>query len=136
MKTSKNFGVICQVLGVMLVLCCVAAAQKSGSAKTDVTGRYEGTAKNKANDLIQVTLELTEKDGALSGTIRSSQGDFPITSGSHHGDAVKLEFDAGGSPGMISLKLTGDHWAGTWDAGDDGGSVEVTKTVADGPKGK
>jgi hypothetical protein len=115
----------------MLVLCCVALAQqgKSGSAKTNSTGRYEGTAKNKAADVITVTLDLTEKEGALSGEIQSSHGNFTITGGSRQGDAVTIDFDAGGSPGTLSLRLTEDKLVGTWSAGDDGGSVEVKKAA-------
>lgn len=128
------------VSGLMLLLCCVALAQqmKSGTAKANSTGRYEGTAKNKAEDLITVTLELTEKDGALSGEIQSSHGNFTITGGSRKGDAVTVDFDAGGSPGTLSLRMTEDKLVGTWSAGDDGGPVEVKKaaTPAGGAKGK
>src|SRR5882724_5481267 len=96
------------VSGLMLLLCCVALAQqgKSGGAKSNSTGRYEGTAKNKAEDVITVTLDLTEKDGALSGDIQSSHGNFTITGGSRKGDSVTLDFDAGGSPGTRSLRMT------------------------------
>jgi hypothetical protein len=124
----------------MIVLCCVTLAQqgKSGAAKTNSTGRYEGTAKNKAEDVITVTLDLTEKDGALSGEIRSSHGDFTITGGSRKGDTVTVDFDAGESPGTLSLHMTEDKLVGMWSAGDDGGPVEVKKTAAPdgGAKGK
>jgi hypothetical protein len=124
----------------MIVLCCVALAQqgKSGAANTNSTGRYEGTAKNKAEDIIDVTLDLTEKDGALSGEIQSSHGNFTITGGSRKGDAVTLDFDAGGSPGTLSLRMTEDKLVGTWSAGDDGGPVEVKKASGQegGAKGK
>jgi hypothetical protein len=122
----------------MLVLCCLAQAQKNGPANANSTGRYEGTAKNKAEDVITVTLDLIEKDGALSGEIRSSHGDFTITGGSRKGDAVTVDFDAGGSPGTLSLRMTEDNLVGTWSAGDDGGPVEVKKAAAQegGAKGK
>ena len=124
----------------MLVLSCLAIAQqtKSGAAKANSTGRYEGTAKNKAEDIITVTLDLTEKDGALSGEIQSSHGNFAITGGSRKGDAFTVDFDAGGSPGTLSLRLTEDKLVGTWRAGDDGGPVEVKKAAAQegGAKGK
>jgi hypothetical protein len=120
------------ILCLMLVLCCVALAQqgKSGSAKTDLTGRYEGTAKNKAEDIITVTIDLTEKEGALSGAIRSSHGDFTITGGTHKGDAVTIEFDAGGPVGTIALHIADDKLVGTWSAGDDGGSLDVKRVAA------
>jgi hypothetical protein len=132
----------------MLILClvfilaslCVAAAQqgKNSAAKRSATGHYEGTAKNRAEEVINVTLDLTEKEGAMSGMIRSSHGDFPITGGTHHGEEVTLEFDAGGPTGTLTLKTAEDKLAGTWSAGDDGGPVEVKKVAAqqDTPKGK
>ena len=121
-----------------LALCCVAQAQqnqaqqnkdKSAPAKTALTGRYEGTAKNKADEVITVAFDLTEKEGALSGAINSSHGDFPITGGSHQGETVTIEFDAGG-PGTISLHITDDRLVGTWTAGDDGGPVDVKRVAA------
>ena len=130
--------VLCLVF--MLVPLCVAAAQqgKNTSAKGSVTGRYEGTAKNRAEEVINVTFDLTEKEGATSGMIRSSHGDFTVTGGTHHGEDVTLEFDAGGPTGTITLKLAADKLSGTWSAGDDGGAVDVKKVAAQEgtPKGK
>lgn len=126
----------------MLLVClvvaplCIAVAQQ-GKAKGSVDGHYEGTAKNAAGDIITVAFELTEKDGAMSGTIRSDHGDFTITGGSHKGEDVRLEFDANGATGTILLKLAEDKLSGTWSAGEDGGSVEVKKAAAQGaPKEK
>jgi hypothetical protein len=138
--SQKNVAKVCRIwasdrlpiLCLMLVLGCVALAQqgKSESAKTDLTGRYEGTAKNKAEDIITVTIDLTEKEGALSGAIRSSHGDFTITGGTHKGDAVTIEFDAGGPVGTIALHIADDKLVGTWSAGDDGGSLDVKRVAA------
>jgi len=114
-----------------------AGQQAKNAAAKGVNGRYEGSAKNAAGDIITVAFELTEKDGAMSGMIRSDHGDFTISGGSHKGDDVRLEFDANGSSGTILLKLAEDKLAGTWSAGDDGGSVEVKKAAAqDAPKEK
>jgi hypothetical protein len=127
------------VLGLILAPLCVATAQgKNNSAKGSVGGRYEGTAKNRAEEVINVTFELTEKEGAMSGMIRSSHGDFTVTGGTHHGEDVTLEFDAGGPTGTITLKLAADKLSGTWSAGDDGGPVDVKRVAAqeESPKGK
>lgn len=115
----------------MLTLCFVAQAQqdKGAPAKASLTGRYEGSAKNKAEEVITVAIDLTEKEGALSGTIHSSHGDFPITGGSHHAEAVTIEFDAGG-PGTIALHIADDKLVGTWSMGEDGGSLEVKRVPA------
>ena len=135
MRTLDSFAKLggrvtsCALLCALLLAvsgAAVAQQDKGAAAKSSMTGRYEGTAKNKAEEDIRVTFELTEKDGALSGMIRSSQGDFPITGGSHQGDAVTIQFDADG-PGTISLHMTEDKLVGTWSAGDDGGAVDVKK---------
>ena len=129
----------------MLVLCvilaliggAVAQQDKKAAAKGTVNGHYQGTAKNRAEETIQVTFELAEKEGAMSGMIRSDHGDFTITGGSHKGDDVTLEFDAGGPTGTITLKLAEDKMSGTWSAGDDGGPVEVKRVSSqDQPKEK
>lgn len=133
-------------LGGMLVVClilvplCVAVAQqdKKAPAKDSVNGHYAGTAKNRAEETIQVTFDLTEKEGVMSGMIRSDHGDFTITGGSHKGEDVTLDFDANGGSGTISLRLAEDKLSGTWSTGEDGGPVEVKKVVGqeETPKGK
>jgi hypothetical protein len=121
----------CTVACLMLALCCVAQAQqgKSAPAKASLTGHYEGSAKNKADEVIPVGFDLTENEGALSGMIHSSHGDVPIARGSHQGETVTIEFDAGGATGTISLKTTDDRLVGTWTTGEDGGPVDVKKVA-------
>ena len=135
-------AVVCRLLmvGFILVPLCVAVAQqdKKAAAKDSVNGHYAGTAKNRAEEIIQVTFDLTEKEGVMSGMIRSDHGDFTITGGSHKGEDVTLEFDANGGTGTIALKLAEDKLSGTWTAGEDGGPVEVKRVAAqeETPKGK
>lgn len=118
-----------------LLLLGISAAQQ-GKSKADLTGRYEGTAKNAAGEIITVALELAEKDGGVTGKISSSHGDFPITGGSHEGKTVTLQFDADGASGTISLEANEDKLVGTWSAGDDGGPVDVKKVAASTAKEK
>jgi hypothetical protein len=136
MKTSLA-NIIKGFVVVLALGACIAGAQQ-GKSKADLTGRYEGTAKNGAGEIITVTLDLAEKEGAVSGTISSSHGDFPITSGSHQGKTVTLQFDAQGTSGTISLEASEDKLVGTWSAGDDGGPVDVKRAAAQegGGKGK
>ncbi len=138
MMSRNSFGLrrMWFVMVLAVALPCVLLAQKE--KKSDLSGHYEGSAKNAAGENIEVKLDLTEKDGAMSGMIRSSHGDFTITGGSRSGEEIKLEFDANGSAGTITLKSAEDKWAGTWSAGDDGGPVEVKKVAvaAGDAKGK
>ena len=143
----KKLAKLTQILTLnqMLVLCfilafigCAAAQQdKKAATKGAVNGHYQGAAKNRAEETIQVTFEFAEKEGTMSGMIRSDHGDFTITGGSHKGEDVTLEFDAGGPTGTITLKLAEDKLSGAWSAGDDGGPVEVKRVSSqDQPKEK
>ncbi len=127
---------LCLVLALPTLL--LAQKDKTAPAKADLTGRYEGSAKNSQQADITVALELTEKDGAITGMIKSSHGDFTITGGTHQGDEVTLDFDTGGPTGTMSLKIAGDKLSGAWSAGDDAGPIEVTKAAEkdEAPKGK
>jgi hypothetical protein len=141
-KSQKNLKKVAEclaMLGCVVALAYIAQAQKdkSAPARSDLTGHYEGTAKNNGGEVITVAFDLTEKEGAMSGMIHSDHGDFTITGGSHKGDAVTLEFDTGGATGTISLNATEDKLSGTWSAGDDGGPVEVKRVAAqEAPKEK
>jgi hypothetical protein len=127
----------CLLLVFLVALSGIAIAQKDKAAKSDATGSYQGTAKNRNEEAINVTFELTEKQGLMSGVIHSDHGDFNITGGKHDGSDVTLEFDTNGGPtGTITLKLAEDKMSGTWTAGDDGGPVEVKKVAADASKAK
>ena len=130
-KNSFELGRWSTLVLVVFALSCAVLAQKdkSAPAKSDATGHYEGTAKNNAGEVITVALDLTEKEGAMSGMIKSSHGDFALTGGSHRGDEVKLEFDANGSAGSITMHPKEDGWSGIWSAGDDGGPLEVKKAA-------
>jgi hypothetical protein len=135
-KQNSHTRRVMSVLGSLLVLCFVVGVsfseqgKKNGAAKSDLTGRYEGTAKDNTDQLITVALDLAEKDGAITGTISSSHGDFSISKGSLQGDVVTLEFDADGTTGTISLKRTEDKLTGSWTAGDQGGPIDVKKVAA------
>lgn len=132
----KSRGKVIKLLAAVSLFVAVCAGAQQGKSKADVTGKYEGTAKNAAGEVITVTLDMTEKDGAISGTINSSHGDFPITSGSHEEKKVTLQFDAQGTSGTISLEANGDNLVGKWSAGDDGGPVEVKKVATQNGESK
>lgn len=136
--SSRMISKIYFVLCLAAVSCFAAQAQNSKPSTSDVTGHYEGTAKNSAGEDIHVAFDLTEKDSAVSGMIHSDHGDFSITGGSHKADAVTLEFDAQGTTGTIQLQQADDKLTGNWTAGDDGGPVDVKKAApqAQPPKEK
>jgi uncharacterized protein YabE (DUF348 family) len=52
-------------LAAVALFAAVCAGAQQGKNKADITGKYEGTAKNAAGEVITVTLDLMEKNGAL-----------------------------------------------------------------------
>src|SRR6476646_6989554 len=77
-------------------------------------GHYEGTATNKAKQVIPLAIDLTDAGGNLSGEISSTFGLFRIVGGTHHADAITIEFDVGGEKGTISAKLSDGQLFGTF----------------------
>jgi hypothetical protein len=114
--TSPLFVVVC--------ISFFSSAQSNMSA----AGRYEGTATNNAQQVIQVVMDLKEVGGNLSGQINSSAGDFPIVSGTRDGDAITIQFDTGSGTGTVTAKLADNRLVGTYSTADDNGSVELKRT--------
>jgi len=104
----------------------------SPSVGQSFTGHYEGTATNKAKQVIPLAIDLTDAGGNLSGEISSTFGVFRIVGGTHQADAITIEFDVDGEKGTISAKLSDGELFGTFTAGDDGGPIDVKK-IADVP---
>jgi Family of unknown function (DUF5694) len=108
-------------------------AKKPAAARPSFTGHYQGTAKNKAQQLIPLAIDLTDEDGAFSGTITTSQGVYPIVGGTRRSTRITIIFDAAGEVGSIAAKLADSQLTGTFTLGDDSGSVDARKT-ADEPR--
>src|SRR5437667_11879626 len=78
----------------------------NGSVGQSLTGHYEGTATNKAQQVIPLAIDLTDAGGSLSGEVSSTFGVFPIVGGTCQADAITIEFDIDGEKGAISAKLS------------------------------
>ena len=110
-----------------------AQSRPTTPASSVLIGHYEGTATNKAQQIIPITIELTDTNGSFSGNINSTVGNFPIIGGSRQAESVTIHFDANGETGTISVKLDNGRLTGTFTLGDDGGPVEATKTADASP---
>lgn len=75
------------------------------SVTATFTGHYEGTATNKALQAIPLAIDLTDTNGAFSGSISTTLGIFPIVGGTRQAGAITIKFDANGERGNISAKL-------------------------------
>lgn len=96
-------------------------------AATDISGKYEGTAKSEAFGEIPLTVNLKSTSGKLSGTIETPQGPANITDGSYADGKVTIKFDAGGNEGTVTATLNGDKIVGKWELGGAGGTLELKK---------
>jgi hypothetical protein len=96
--------------------------ENTAQAAPQLTGHYEGAATNKEQQFIPLVINLRYVSGTFSGQINSSYGVFPITGGTRNDDSITIEFDASGTKGAISAKLSGDTFVGTFSVGDDSGS--------------
>jgi hypothetical protein len=94
MKSKAN---ALKVLAAVALFVGVYAGAQQGKNKADVTGKYEGTAKNAAGEVITVTLDLMEKDGAISGTISLGA----------NGDNLVGTWSAGDDGGPVDVKKVG-----------------------------
>lgn len=113
-----------------------ALAEHSRTAPDPLSGRYEGVFKTESMGNTTATLELTNANGEVSGTMESSQGPGTIRGSFADGKlSLKFSMGHGGEGGTISAVLEGDRIKGTWDSGaHPGGAVEL-KRVGGAPAG-
>jgi hypothetical protein len=111
-------GIGMRVLSLILGTCLVTsvwAGELSGRWTAEVEGRHGGT--------MAITMDLKEEDGLVTGTVRGSRGEEPISSGSIDGDSISFsvvtEFDG------YQLR---QHYRGTI----EGDVIHFSLTVEDG----
>ena len=102
-------------------------ANETPAAKDTTSGRYEGTAKAAGAADIQLTVELKNEAGKLSGRLITPQGPVEISEGALAGDKVSLKFGSGGRDGTLTAQLQNDKLTGDWVAGAQKRSVELKK---------
>ncbi len=101
-----------------------------GEVHVAASGHYEGEATNRENQTLAVIIDLWDTDGALSGSIATPVGVFPITGGTRQARIFTIEFDAGGQKGSISAQFSDEGLVGTFSLGDDGGPINALKISA------
>jgi hypothetical protein len=100
-------------------------ANETPAAKDTISGRYEGTAKAAGVADIQLTIELKNEAGKLSGRLITPQGPVEISEGALAGDKVSLKF--GSRDGALTAQLQNDKLTGDWITGAQKRSVELKK---------
>ncbi len=98
-----------------------------------ISGKYEGVAKSQAFGDMQLTIELTNTGGKLSGSINSAQGPAAITEGSYVDGKVSIKFDASGNEGWVAATVKDGTLAGTWGVAGAEGTIEAKKAGSTPP---
>jgi hypothetical protein len=125
----------------VLIACAMALAQQtpgigtaqskaSGTAAGDfLSGKYEGTAKTAGAADTQLSLELKNDGGKVSGYLVSTQETINISEGSIADGKLALKFGDQGKDGTLTARVEGEKITGDWLAGAQKRAVELKKVT-------
>jgi hypothetical protein len=111
------------LLGAMLAITAFAQQQPS------VAGKYEGTAKTPNGD-VQLTLELKEDAGKISGQVTSPHGSYNIVKAVMTDGVLTIDAEGNGTKGKMVLRPKGEALVGDFTVGGQTGAVEFKKAAA------
>jgi hypothetical protein len=112
-------------LAVSLFLVITAFAQGD-----TLSGKYDGTAKVTGSPDVQITLELKNENGKISGHLTSGQTSTEISEGTLTEGKLSLKLGAAAKDGVLTAKVDGDKLTGEWIAGSQKKTVELKKAAA------
>ena len=113
-----------QILALVFLLPVAAGAQAKSFG-----GKYQGTIKGPNGD-VQVTLELKDDNGKISGHATTPHGVYEVVKATLADGLLTLELSAPGSTGKIAVRQKDDKLVGNWWLGDQTGAFELMKAVA------
>ena len=119
MNQLKNF-----VAASALVLFGVISAFAQGDT---LSGKYQGTAKAAGTEDAQLTLELKNEGGKISGQLVTGGNTVAITEGSFTDGKLSLKLGEVAKQGILNATLDGDKLSGDWINGATKKSVELKK---------
>ena len=117
-----------QILALALLLTALAVFAQ-GNQKT-WAGNYAGAIKAPNGDSVQITLELKDDKGKISGRATTPHGAYDVTKATLADGLLTLELSAQGSTGKIAVRQKDDKLVGNWWLGDQTGAFELTRVVA------
>ena len=94
-----------------------------------VAGKYEGTAKTPNGD-VQLTLELKEDAGKISGQVTSPHGSYNIVKAAMTDGVLTIEAEGDGTKGKMVLRPKGEALVGDFTVDGQTGAVEFKKAAA------
>ncbi len=106
-----------------------ALAQGTTASET-LSGKYEGTAKTSGAPDEQVSLELKNDGGKISGRLMNGQTVIEVSEGTFTDGKLSLKFGAAAKDGVLTANVEGEKITGDWLAGTQKRSVELKKVAA------
>ena len=122
--TFPRISLLLAITSLLLVIASSVAAQPQQQPTLDqFVGNYKGTAKMASGEA-EVTLEIKNVDGKVSGHAISANNDYQIASGEIAGGKLVLKFSDAAS---LTLTRKDDVLTGDWIRGAQKGTVELKK---------
>ncbi len=90
-----------------------------------VTGRYAGKATDSVFGTTDLTLQITETTGHVTGTVSTEFGGGKIANGEYREGQLTLTFDVGGTSIHLSAHRSGPLLVGSYSAGDNRGTFTL-----------
>lgn len=111
------------VIGLITVVLCAACA----FAQETLSGKYEGTAKVAGAADLQITLELKNEGGKVSGQLTNGATTLAVTDGSLVDGKLSLKLGEAAKDGSLTAKVDGDKLTGDWVSGSQKRTIELKK---------
>jgi len=99
-------------------------------AQDALSGKYQGTAKVTGAEEAQLTLELKNEGGKVSGQLFTGGNTIAITEGTFTEGKLTLKLGEVSKNGVLNATLDGDKLTGDWINGATKKSVELKKAPA------
>jgi hypothetical protein len=111
------------VVGLIAVLLGTGCA----FAQETLSGKYEGTAKGAGSADLQITLELKNEGGKVSGQLKNGAATIAVTDGSLIDGNLSLKLGEAAKDGLLTAKVEGDKLTGDWLSGQQKRTIELKK---------
>ena len=108
----------------------LAFATVAAYAQDTLSGKYVGVAKSAGAQDAEVTLELKNEGGKITGTLISGQTRTEISEGTVLDGKLVLKLGEAAKDGVLTAKMDGDALVGEWVAGSQRKAVELKRGAA------
>ena len=137
-ESNRRLARLLVMMFFILVSAATALARQTpGTSQASVTvasdsfsGKYEGIAKTTGAADTQLSLELKNDGGRVSGHLVSPQGTIEVSEGSIAETKLTLKLGVGGKDGTLTARVEGEKITGDWQARTQKRAVEFKKVTA------